>query len=123
MIARVWRGQVEADRAVTYADYVRDSAVRAYRRTPGNLASYVLTRDVGDGRAEVQAFSIWRSWDDLRAFTGGQVDATVCYPEDDDHLIGESTLTHYQVTDLHPPTPVASRRRSRHIGSLRRIRT
>ena len=69
-----------------------------YRRTPGNVAAHLLTRDLGDGRAEVVTVSLWASLDDVRAFAGDDVEAAVFYPEDDRYLVDrERTVTHYEV--------------------------
>ena len=46
------------------------TGVSQYRRTPGNRAAYVLTREIEDGLTEIQAFSLWDSVDDVRAFAG-----------------------------------------------------
>jgi hypothetical protein len=32
-----------------------------------------------------------------RAFAGDDIEAAVLYPEDERYLVGESTVTHYQV--------------------------
>lgn len=65
MIARVWTGIVTADRLHVYVTYVDQTGVGEYRRTPGNRAAHILTRDLGDGTAELIAFSIWDSQDDI----------------------------------------------------------
>jgi hypothetical protein len=43
--------------------------------------------------------SLWDSVDAIRAFAGDDIEAAVLYPEDARYLVGESTVTHYQVVD------------------------
>jgi hypothetical protein len=43
--------------------------------------------------------SLWKSVDAIRAFAGDDIEAAVLSPEDARYLIGESTVTHYQVAD------------------------
>ncbi|MCZ2828546.1 hypothetical protein O2W14_06840 [Modestobacter sp. VKM Ac-2986] len=98
MIARTWRGWVRSEDRAAYAAYVEETGMAQYRRTPGNMAAHLLTRDLGDGRAEVVTVSLWASLDDVRAFAGDDVDAAVFYPEDDRYLVDrERTVTHYEV--------------------------
>jgi heme-degrading monooxygenase HmoA len=58
----------------------------------------MLRRDQGD-RAEFITLSLWDSVDAIRAFAGDEIEAAVLYPEDARYLLGESTVTHYQVVD------------------------
>jgi hypothetical protein len=102
MIARLWTGVVDVERLSEYVDYVRDTGVAEYRRTPGNLGAWILTRHREDGSAEVLVLSLWRGREDLRAFTGDDVEAMVLYPEDSAYLLTEPTLTHYSVADAPP---------------------
>jgi hypothetical protein len=43
--------------------------------------------------------SLWGSLDAIRAFAGDDIAVAVLYPEDARCLLGESTVTHYQVVD------------------------
>jgi hypothetical protein len=63
----------------------------------------MLRRDQGD-RTEFITLSLWDSVDVIQAFAG-DIEVAVLYPEDERYLVGESTLTHYQVVDqLQPPS-------------------
>jgi heme-degrading monooxygenase HmoA len=98
MIARIWRGAVRQKDTDAYARYIRDTGLVEYTRTPGNRGAWLLHRDVGD-RTEFLAFSLWDSVEAIRGFAGDDIETAVYYPEDEHYLIGESTLTHYQVVD------------------------
>ena len=43
--------------------------------------------------------SLWENVDAIRAFAGDDIEVAVLYPEDARYLLGESTVTHYQVVD------------------------
>ena len=96
--ARVWRGWVRTEDTAAYAAYVEETGVGEYRRTPGNEGAWVLTRDLGDGRTEIVALSIWESLEAVRGFAGDDLEAAVYYPEDDRYLVQrEETVSHYEV--------------------------
>ena len=49
--------------------------------------------------------SLWDSIDAIRAFAGHDIEAAVLYPENARHLVGESTVAHYQIVDQVEPAP------------------
>jgi len=52
---------------------------------------------------------LWDSVDAIRAFAGDDIDAVVLYPQDARYLVGESTVTHYQVVAQIQPAPGQAR--------------
>ena len=47
---------------------------------------------------KIITFSLWDSWDSIRAFAGSDIDQAVYYPEDDRFLIERDLLVrHYEV--------------------------
>jgi heme-degrading monooxygenase HmoA len=71
--------------------------VAAQRRTPGNLASMVLTAPV-DEEMLVVVFSLWESPAAVRAFAGRRPERAVYFPEDRRYLLElEPEVTHYEV--------------------------
>ena len=97
MIARIWKGAVRREDGAAYADYMKETGVRAYARTPGNRGVWMLRRDDGD-RAEFVMFTLWESLDAVKAFAGDNYEVAVFYPEDDRFLIErDETATHYVV--------------------------
>jgi hypothetical protein len=85
-----------------YAAYVEDTGVREYRRTLGNLAAYLLLRDLPDGLTEIMAVSHWESAAAIEAFAGHDIDRAVYYPEDDRYLVErDDVVRHYEVV---PPS-------------------
>jgi hypothetical protein len=97
MIARTWRGAVRAEDAEAYSDYIRDTGIREYAETPGNVGAYLLYRIEGD-RAEVLTVSFWEDLDVVRGFAGDDIERAVFYPEDDRYLVDRDlTAKHYVV--------------------------
>jgi heme-degrading monooxygenase HmoA len=98
MIVRKWRGWVASDRLQDYVDYVTETGLTAYRKTPGNQGAQIWTQDLGDGRAEVTTVSWWSALSDITAFAGDDIEVAVFYPEDDQYLLDrETTVTHHEV--------------------------
>ena len=99
MIARIWRGWVRTEDRDAYVAYIEDTGMAEYRRTPGNLAAHMLTRDLDDGRTEIVTLSFWESREVIVGFAGEDISRAVFYPEDDRYLVDrETTVTHYEVT-------------------------
>ena len=98
MIARMWRGWVRTEDRDAYVAYIEDTGMAEYRRTPGNIAAHMLTRDLDGGRTEIVTLSFWESRDVIRGFAGDDISWAVFYPEDDRYLVDrETTVTHYEV--------------------------
>jgi heme-degrading monooxygenase HmoA len=97
MIARIWRGVTrEADKD-TYFEYLQKTGLREYKSVPGNQGVWVLRR-VYDGKCEFTLFSIWDSWDAIKAFAGHDPEKAVFYPEDDKFLLERGPrVIHYEV--------------------------
>jgi heme-degrading monooxygenase HmoA len=97
MIARIWRGAVQAKDAHAYAAYVQRTGIEGYQRTPGNRGAWLLWRIEGD-RAEFITMSLWESRAAIEAFAGPDINKAVFYPDDDQFLIERDlTVQHYEV--------------------------
>ena len=99
MIARLWRGVVQAGDADEYAAYVQDTGIESYKQTPGNLGAWLLRRPDGD-REEIVTLSFWDSVQAIEAFAGEDIGRAVYYPDDDRYLLErDPEVVHYQVPD------------------------
>ena len=97
MIARTWHGRVPAAKADAYLDYLKDTGLADYARTPGNRGVQVLRRVDGDV-AHFVLTSFWDSLDAVRAFAGDDVERARYYPADDDFLLErEPRVAHHEV--------------------------
>lgn len=103
MIARVWRGVVRRDDADEYAGYIRETGFSAYAETEGNRGAWMLRRDNGE-RTEFLTYSLWESYESIRAFAGEDIETAVYYPEDDRFLVErDEKVAHYEVVDEAQP--------------------
>lgn len=99
MIARIWRGATRPEDAEAYAEYLRETGMREYRSTPGNVGVYMLRRIVGD-RAEWITLTLWDSIEAIERFSGEDAERAVYYPEDRHYLIDkDDRATHWEVLD------------------------
>ena len=71
MIARIWRGAVAQADGDAYADYIDETGMAAYTKTPGNRGAWMLRRDV-DGKTEFLMFTLWDSMEAIKAFAGDE---------------------------------------------------
>jgi heme-degrading monooxygenase HmoA len=105
MIARTWRGTVEAGRGSAYLGIVGRTGLRDSRATPGSRGFYVMARRAGD-HDEILTLSLWASEDSIRAFAGDDVTRAVFYPEDDAWLIGRDLRAdHWEIVGEVPAGP------------------
>ena len=99
MIARIWKGSVRRDDGDAYAEYMRSTGIPGYKSTPGNMAAWMLRRDVGD-TCEFVMFSLWDSMESIRGFAGDEPEKAVFYPEDDHYLVKRDLIvSHYIVEE------------------------
>jgi heme-degrading monooxygenase HmoA len=99
VIVRMWRGWVRSEKAREYVDYVEQTGMTEYRKTPGNAGAQLLSRDLGDGRTEVVTLSWWQDLDHIKAFAGDDIDVAKYYAEDAEYLVDrELTVSHFEVT-------------------------
>ena len=95
MIARIWRGAVQARDADAYAAYVEQTGLEGYRRTPENRGAWLLRRTEGD---RTVTLSFWDSQKAIEGFAGEDIGTAVFNPEDDRFLVErELRVTHYEV--------------------------
>jgi heme-degrading monooxygenase HmoA len=98
MIARIWRGWVRTEDRAAYVEYIDRTGMAEYRGTPGNRGAWMLARDLGDGRTEIETLSFWTSRDAIRGFAGDDIEHAVFYPEDEHYLVDrETTVTHFEI--------------------------
>ena len=97
MIARTWRGATRADDAEAYLEYLHQTGLSQYRKTPGNRGVLGLRR-VANDRAEFLLVSLWESEEAIRAFAGDDIEQAVFYPEDERFLVDrDNHVSHYEV--------------------------
>ena len=96
-VARVWNGQVAAERADEYERYLYENGIKALRRTRGNLGAQMFRRTAGD-RAFFVVISYWPSEESIRAWAGENLTKTRFLPRDPEFLIDpENEVKHYVI--------------------------
>jgi heme-degrading monooxygenase HmoA len=99
MIARIWRGITLAEKADAYIDYLNETGLKDYAKTPGNLGVTMLRRLQGE-HCEIVLISLWESMAAVRAFAGENPERSVYYPEDEQYLLEmEPLVRHYEVAE------------------------
>lgn len=97
MIARAWHGQVAADQADAYFEYLQKTGIPEYRGTAGNRGLWVLRRQEGE-RAHFLLLTLWEDLEAIKAFAGDEYEHAVYYPQDKEYLLEmEPLVQHYQV--------------------------
>jgi heme-degrading monooxygenase HmoA len=100
-ILREWRAEIRRETSAAYVEYVRDTGIAEYRRTPGNLGAVVAVRDLDETRSEIVTLSWWTSLDAIRAFAGDPPDRARYFPEDSQYLLTHPDYAlHYQSSDI-----------------------
>ena len=95
MIARSWRGAVKTADAEAYAAYIDETGMQHYASTPGNRGAWMLTRELDGDLTEFITFSLWDSYDAVRAFAGDDYEVARFYPEDDRYLVERDERCHH----------------------------
>lgn len=97
MIARTWSGKVPHAQAVGFHQHLLETGVRDYERHGGCLEAKILRRDC-DGWTVFLLFSVWESWDAIRAYAGSAPEQAVLYPQDERFgLVPDLSVLHYDI--------------------------
>jgi heme-degrading monooxygenase HmoA len=76
MIVRQWRGIAKKEREASYLRHFHADIFPKLREFPGFLGATVLRRETNGG-IELTVLARWDSIDDVRAFTGPDLDRAV----------------------------------------------
>lgn len=97
MIARIWHGTTDAEKADEYIEYLNKTGIPDYRNTKGNQGAYVLRNIVGDA-AHFYTLSFWDSVDSIKEFAGADYEKARYYAEDEKFLREfEPNVRHFEV--------------------------
>jgi heme-degrading monooxygenase HmoA len=99
MIARIWHGVTQAEKADEYSEYLNKTGIPDYKATRGNRGVYLMRSVEGD-QAHFLILTFWDSEDAIREFAGEEIDKARYYPEDNEFLLGlEPFVKHYEVVN------------------------
>lgn len=97
MIARIWHGTTNTEKADEYLEYLNKTGIPDYRKTPGNRGAFVLRR-IENGIAHFQTVSFWDSIESIKNFAGEDYERARYYDEDKNFLLEfEPNVTHYEL--------------------------
>lgn len=103
MIARLWHGTTNIERANEYLDYLNRTGMPDYRQTRGNLGAHVLQR-IEDGVAHFFTLTFWDSYEAIKLFAGCDYERARYYPDDEKFLIKmEPNVEHFELAETTPP--------------------
>jgi heme-degrading monooxygenase HmoA len=98
-VLREWRAEIRRALKDEYVQYVKETGLAAYLRTPGNLGASVAVRDLDAERSEIVTLSWWRDIDAIKAFAGQDYGRSRYYSEDDRFLLTRPEhVHHYEAT-------------------------
>jgi heme-degrading monooxygenase HmoA len=101
MIARIWRGLADRNKADTYARHVSTHVFPKLHGIAGHRGAYLLRRET-DGQIEFLAVTLWESMDAIRRFAGTDASVAVVEPEARAVLAAfDDVVRHYEV--VHQP--------------------
>ena len=96
VVVRMWRGAVRSEDRDAYVDYIEQTGMQEYRKTPGNIDAWMLTRDLPGSITEIVTVSRWQSLEAIKGFAGEDIQRAVFYSEDDRYLVErDTTVRHY----------------------------
>lgn len=100
MIVRLWRGQTRREDADAYERVLRETGVRDYRATAGNLGVWLLRQDEG-AHTGFLLLTLWDRRESIAAFAGNPIDLARYYDQDRDYLLDfRKTVEHFEVAGL-----------------------
>ncbi len=96
-IARVWHGVVPKEKSEEYLQYLKDTGIKDYRESEGNLDVQIFRR-TENGMTHFLLLTYWDSYDSIRKFAGDNFERARYYPKDKEYLAElEPFVTHYDV--------------------------
>jgi len=96
LITRQWHGTTLKKDADTYLNYLEQTGIPGYKKTPG-LQSVEVWRKIEGDICHFWTVTKWDSWQSIEGFTGPDLNKAKYYPEDANYLLSqEATVQHYE---------------------------
>lgn len=96
MITRIWHGRTAAKDAGVYLNYIRETGLKEYLETPGNLSAKILRRIEGDV-CHFYTVTEWKDLESIIGFAGADYQKAKYYPADQKYLLEfEEEVAHYE---------------------------
>jgi antibiotic biosynthesis monooxygenase (ABM) superfamily enzyme len=101
MILRVFRARIRQGHKAEWSTLVERHSFPLLTDVPG-LLGYFAGNDLGDTSGDYIMMSVWNDFDSLKRWAGANWQQAII-PEEERHLIDESSLAHYETFS---PMPV-----------------
>ena len=99
MIAREWKARVPESEKDGFLEYLNETGVKETSSTPGFKGAQVLVREL-ENNIEVTLVSYCSSIEDIKAFSGENINQAKLYPEDYKYkLEPDHFVSHYEVVE------------------------
>jgi heme-degrading monooxygenase HmoA len=96
MITRIWHGKTKATDAEIYLKYIRETGLKDYIETEGNISAKVLRNIEGD-ICHFYTITEWKDIESIKKFAGTDYKKARYYPEDKKYLLEfEEIVNHYE---------------------------
>ena len=97
MIARIWRGMAEPEKADDYQRHFTTAVAPHLKEMAGHEGAYLLRREVA-GQVEFLAVTLWDSMETISQFTGPDPSVAIVEHEDRAALAAfDDFASHYEV--------------------------
>lgn len=95
-ITRSWHGTVKKQDGDTYLEYLIESGITDYRSIPEILNVEILRRIEGEV-CHFHTVTQWKSYEDIKAFSGEDYTKAKYYPKDKEFLLElEEEVQHFE---------------------------
>lgn len=96
MITRIWHGKTEAKHADSYLKFLKETGLKDYLATSGNISAKILRKIDGD-ICHFYTITEWKDLESIIMFAGYEYEKARYYPEDKEYLFEfEETVAHYE---------------------------
>ena len=86
IITRIWHGTTRAAHADEYLEFLIETGVADYKKTPGNLSVEILRRPDGD-ICHFWTVTKWDGFENIGKFAGEDYEKAKYYAEDSRYLL------------------------------------
>ena len=86
IITRIWHGRTRAEEADEYLEFLIETGVSDYKKTPGNLSVEILRR-IEDDVCHFWTVTKWDSFESIKKFAGEDYEKAKYYEEDKRYLL------------------------------------
>ena len=94
IITRIWHGKTLAEHSEQYLNYIRETGLPDYLKTPGILSARILRRIDGE-ICHFWTITEWPDFESIKKFAGIDYEKARYYPEDKKYLLElEETVIH-----------------------------